>query len=59
MQSYSNCAYMHDYCSKFGYLQSFTWTDAGVFCAMLCKFLHFLYFAMIDAIALNGFVYWV
>ena len=32
MQSYSNRAYLHDYYSKFGYLQSFTWSDAGVFC---------------------------
>ena len=25
--------------------------DAGVFCTILCKFLHFLYFTMTDAIA--------
>ena len=28
-------------------------TNAGVFCAMLCKFVHFLYFAMTNAIALR------
>ena len=50
MQSYSNHSYAR-YCSKFGYLQSFTWFDVGVFCAMLCKFLYFMYFAMTDAIA--------
>jgi len=49
---------MHIY-TKFGYLQSFTCSDASVICAMLCKFLHFLCFAMTDAIALSGFVYWV
>ena len=43
----------HGYCSKFRYLQSFTWFDASVFCAMLCNFLYFLYFAMTDKIALN------
>ena len=55
MQSYSNRAYMHGYCNKFWYLQSFIWSNAGFFCAMLCKFLHFLYFTMTDVIALKVF----
>ena len=41
------------HCSIFVYLQRFRKTDAGVFCAMLCKFLHFLYFAITDAIVLR------
>ena len=39
--------------SIFVYLQRFRKTNACVFCAMLCKFLHFLYFAMTHAIALR------
>ena len=52
MLSYSNCAYLHGYCNIFVYLQRFRKTDASVFYAMLYKFLHFLNFVMIDAIAL-------
>ena len=53
MHSYNNRVYLHGYYSIFVYLQRFRKTDAGVFCAMLCKFLHFLYFVMINAIALT------
>ena len=53
MHNYSNRVYLHGYCSIFVYLQRFRKTNACVFCVMLCKFLHFLYFAMIDAIALT------
>ena len=41
------------HCSIFVYLQRLRKTDVGVFCVMLCKFLHFLFFAMTDAIALR------
>ena len=51
MQSYSNRVYLHGYCSIFVYLQRFRKIDASVFCAILCKILHCLYFAMTDAIA--------
>ena len=46
IQSYSNHVYLHDYCSIFVYLQRFRKTIAGVFCVMLCKFLHFLHFTL-------------
>ena len=49
MQSFG---YIHDYCSKFGYLQTFAIFDACLFHAILCKFLHFLYFTLTDAITL-------
>ena len=55
MQNYSNRVYIHSYCSKIGYLQSYTTTDACVFYAIFCKFLHFLYFRHIDAIALSWY----
>ena len=35
---------LHGYCNKIGYLQSYTTTDACVFYAILCKFLHFFVF---------------
>ena len=44
---------LHGYCSIFVYLQRFRKIDSGVFCVVLCKFLHFLYFTMTDAIALR------
>ena len=50
----NNYVYLHGYYSIFLFLQDFRKTDAGIFYAMLCKFLHFLYFTMIDAIAFSG-----
>ena len=47
---------MHGYYSKFGYSQSFTRSDMCVFYAILCKFLHFLYFRPTNAIALNVYL---
>ena len=53
IESYNNHVYMHDYSSKFRYLQSYRRTNACDFYVILCKFLHFLYFRPTDAIALN------
>ena len=51
IQNYSNRV-LHGYGSIFIYLQSFRKTDACIFCIILCKFFHFLYFATTDVIAL-------
>ena len=54
IESYNNCVYIHSYYSYFGYLQSFTRANAGVFYVILCKFLYFLYFRSTDAVALRN-----
>ena len=56
MQSYNNRAYMHSYYSKCGYMQSYASIDAGLFYAILCKFLHILHFTPTDAIALRQLI---
>ena len=47
---------MHGYCSKCGYMQSYASIDAGLFYAILCKFLHILHFTPTDAIALRQLI---
>ena len=43
--SYSDCAYMHDYCSNCAFMYNFTRTDVGVFLVKMCKMKSFLHFA--------------
>ena len=45
---------MHGYCNKFGYRQKYASTDVSLLYAILCKFLHILYFRPIDAIVLRS-----
>ena len=55
MQSYSNCAYMHGYCSIFVYMHNFASIDMSVFVVVkMCKIntFFFLYFASTNAVAL-------
>ena len=40
----SNHAYIHSYCSSFGYLHIFRNSDVSVFLVKMCKIEHFLYF---------------
>ena len=46
-----NYVNIYHYYNIFLFLQGFRKTDVGIFYTILCKFLHFLYFTMIDAIA--------
>ena len=50
----NNNVYLLNYYSIFLFLQDFRKTDADIFYVILCKFLPFLYFTMIDAIAFSG-----
>ena len=53
IESYNNCVNIHSYYSNLLYFQRFTRIDASVLCAILCKFLHFLYFPITNTIALR------
>ena len=51
MQSYSNCAYMHGYCSIFVYMHNFASTDMSVFVVVkMCKINTFFFFGILQAL---------
>ena len=52
--NYSNHVNIHYYCNTIVYLHKFRQSGTSPFYAILCKFYHFLYFSMADAIALRN-----
>ena len=52
LHRYSNCVYLHGYCSRYAYLQTYTLINVGSFLRKMCKFDHFLYYTHTGVIAL-------